>query len=112
MIRLMLALIGLLLATFIWIVALKPAFAHDWYDPGCCNDKDCAPVPGLQVEWTDTRIVFTVPPGVHPMAPEGGVYYLNLSNESAMRPSQDMEWHLCIYPGATQVMCAYIPGVV
>lgn len=38
---------------FLLILAgLTTCRAHDFYDPWCCNDKDCAPAAAGSVSWT------------------------------------------------------------
>lgn len=65
--------------------------AHSWYDPWCCNDKDCRPVPCEElVEQRD-----------------GTYRYQNyVVPRDKVKNSQDAQCHICIYND--QGRCAYI----
>lgn len=61
----------------------------DWYDPSCCNKRDCKPV-------NDSDIVFEQFEG-QPVAryvPTGNRFQRN-----QFRQSQDERYHVCIQPG-------------
>lgn len=70
--------------------------AHDFYDPFCCNDKDCQPVPDGAV---------TIVPGQgyrivldrldHPMVTKP---FDKIIPFSAARISGDDRDHMCVYP--------------
>jgi hypothetical protein len=63
---------------------------HSWYDPYCCNTKDCHPVSGkverMEGGWQAEGHFFP---------------------ESMQRDSQDAEFHVCIFHG--QARCIYVP---
>ena len=82
-------LIGLtvLFFAFIFLAALgpRPAYSHSWYDPWCCNEKDCAPVTKSSYEkatgvWTMTtkhgtvtfKMTDTLP--LHKVSQDGGIH--------------------------------------
>lgn len=61
----------------------------DWYDPSCCSNKDCAPVPDSDIEFglnaTGEPVVRHKPSG------------LEFSRER-WKPSQDERYHVCYRP--------------
>jgi hypothetical protein len=64
------------------------AFAHSWYDPHCCSDKDCAPVTHSQ------RTVVNGIPG-EIMTSKIGTTFVPDSFKSVY-PSRDAELHICM----------------
>jgi hypothetical protein len=65
------------------LLAPSVSFAHSWYDPACCADQDCKPVPV-----TDLK-----------KHPDGRWEYLPLHqyfNPDQERPSGDANYHICI----------------
>lgn len=82
--------------------------AHEWYDPYCCNDKDCKTVEahGAKIEFADKGYLIEYR-GYETLVPYGS---------SKVKPSQDTNIHLCIIQGDIQqdigIRCIYIPGVV
>lgn len=64
---------------------------HHWYDPWCCNDKDCRPVPCEElIEQKD-----------------GSYKYQNYTiDKSKVKPTQDNQCHVCIFNETGR--CAYI----
>jgi len=119
-------------ALLVWLVTLAcvlfvlatSARAHEWYDPWCCNDHDCAPIPATSVKWTPHGWQVEVCKGDHPMMdhPEApacihGVFaHPEEANvEPYVRParwSQDRDWHACIVPGyeiGWNMRCLYMP---
>jgi len=68
------------------------ALAHSWYDPWCCDDRDCSPYPSADVSVTD----------------EG--YRLHdgtLVPFEEARTSKDGEYHRCVLNGLQR--CFYAP---
>lgn len=72
----------------------------DWYDPGCCNRRDCKPVADEDVEF-----------GVNEHGnfarykPNGHVFY-----RDQFKPSQDERYHVCINrnaAGNNGALCFY-----
>lgn len=58
------------------------ALAHSWYDPECCSDTDCRPVPVEDVIETET-----------------GWKHLPTGTEftkDQVKPSKDHRFHVCI----------------
>lgn len=86
------------------ILFASPALPHSWYDPWCCNAKDCAPIPASAVRVTPGGFAVTLQPGEHPMVTEG-VFRAFVRHRDA-RPSEDGEYHACIYPADT-MRCFY-----
>lgn len=82
-----------------------PAQSHDWYDPWCCNTRDCRPVEAGEV---------TVEPGqgyrVRVQHPNGAVTdELVPFSSRTIRPSQDGGVHVCIVHSNPVVRCLYVP---
>jgi hypothetical protein len=73
------------------------AFAHNWYDPWCCNLRDCGPVPEGTSVLQDEDGAWVTFPGQAPRRFERASY----------RPSQDRRVHTCIYQ--EQNRCLYLP---
>lgn len=77
-------LLGLLFAT--------PVLAHSWYDPQCCDGRDCE--------------VY-----IHEIVPlPGGDYRLangQIVKASSVKRSQDDKFHLCRWDGV--ISCFYVP---
>lgn len=69
----------------------------DWYDPGCCNRRDCKPV-------KDEDVVFEMFEGqwVARYVPTGNRFARN-----QFRLSQDERYHVCINTGNDASMCFY-----
>ena len=83
------------------------AAAHEWYDGWCCSGQDCAPVPASTVQSAPGGWLVTVLPGQHPLAFAPISRFVPFdSNE--LRPSQDDEWHVCVYPRG-HIRCVYQP---
>jgi len=71
-----------------------PALSHSWYDPWCCNDRDCHPV--------DKELVTARPDGYHVQGYDRVVPY------SEARPSGDADFHICEIPTG-HIRCFYAP---
>lgn len=68
----------------------------DWYDPSCCNQRDCKPVPDDEIEF------YTLPGGglAARHKPTGNIF-----NQNQFKQSQDERYHVCIYNGMS--LCFY-----
>lgn len=83
------ALCGVLLA--------EEVAAHEWYDPWCCNEQDCKPVPMSSVHVTRDG------------------YFVDETSElipyrdSRIRPSGDSQFHTCT-PYGSKIRCLYVPA--
>lgn len=75
----------------------------DWYDPACCNQRDCKPVKDEDIEFsTDALGNF-----VARYKPTGNRFY-----RYQFKQSQDERYHVCINPGNDSSLCFYDrPGV-
>lgn len=78
------------------------------YDPWCCNERDCAPIPPQSV-----RVVpgvgyeVTLAPGQHPSITVQRSWIVAFAEA---RPSGDSEHHACILPHVEHVMrCLHVP---
>jgi hypothetical protein len=73
----------------------SPAWAHSWYDPACCSDRDCRPVPV-----TDLR-----------ENADGSWTYLPRQitfSRHQIRPSKDRHHHTCIGIHSGLPLCLYV----
>jgi len=84
-------------------------FAHEWYDPECCSDQDCAPIPVHAVEQLpDGKYRVTLRPGEHFMV-SGKTF---VGSPISVRNSMDGDYHACIvnYEMADATLrCLYKP---
>lgn len=78
--------------------SLPLVLVHSWYDPYCCNDRDCRPVADGSVR------------------PTTGGWFVQETGEtvpySQARESQDGRFHVCIWPPGAKipkVRCLYVP---
>ena len=78
------------------------------YPASCCSNQDCALVPRRYVRITAEGYEFALPPGLHPIAVDGGVFVVPQAN---LRPAPDGEYHLCVSPYTGDVLCAFGPGL-
>ena len=85
-----------------------PAIAHEWYDPWCCNAKDCAPVPASSVQSAPGGYLLTLDPGAHPLVLTRIEAFVSYDDATRFKRSQDDRWHVCIYPRGV-VRCVYQP---
>jgi len=90
MTRYFLAIAGLC-AVIWWLVG--PVFAHDWYEPACCSNKDCAPISDDEV--TEMN----------------GGFFLKTRNEFVAfkdtRQGKDDQFHLCVNQYNGTRICFY-----
>ena len=86
-----------------------PAAAHWRYDPACCSDADCQPVPDGYIHETGDIIVVRVPAGAHKMWPieKRATFYAEITRAELRQPL-DGRWHVCISPGGA-LLCVYPP---
>lgn len=83
--------------------------AHEWFDPWCCNGRDCQPIPDSAVKITPQGYVITLNPGDHPaLAKETAPRTYTVPYASA-RVSLDPEqrFYACIYPDPSSMRCFY-----
>lgn len=90
----------------IWAVGLSlmagKAYPHSWYDPACCSERDCAPIPqGTKVEYAAGGYNVTLPGG-------SPIFF----SQDKVKPSQDGLWHICINPVSGTRYCIYVPAGV
>lgn len=99
MIRIALALVVLMFAS-------PMVRSHSWYDPYCCNARDCAPIPSSAVEITDDGYRVTLHAGQHPMVTQTVTHMVPF--DEAL-DSQDGAFHACLYPTQNVMRCFYRP---
>ena len=94
-------LLGVALAALFFLCVVGGAFAHEFYDPWCCDGRDCAPYKGAVEVRPDG---FWIPEFQHLVPFDKARYDM---------PGDDpSEFHLCEYPKGT-VRCLYVrPGGV
>lgn len=87
--------------TAIWmvLVTVGAAGAHSWYDPMCCDNKDCEPIAA--------GLVSTVPTGWY----VGGEFNVFIPRtHKDLRVSEDSQYHICRWPSKHFVRCFYVPS--
>ncbi len=86
-----------------------PARAHSWFDPWCCNDKDCQPIPDEAVKVTPQGYVITLRPQDHPMLAKEVMTHTYRVPFDKARVSMDGEqrFFACIYPDPATMRCFY-----
>jgi hypothetical protein len=84
------------------------ASAHDFYDPECCHDQDCAPV--TRIEKTENGDLMTT---------KHGTILVNPSTKNFMKKiSPDENYHVCQRivpdenggPAFHHLLCVYYPA--
>jgi len=103
--------LGMIFSIILLIVLLTTtAGAHSWYDPDCCDERDCTPViniehfPGYQMWYT--KLFDPIRIGNKEF---NGDFF-------SVRASQDSKYHICatewIDSGrlVTRIRCVYLPG--
>ena len=88
----------------------SPVQAHDWYDPYCCSDADCAPVPVEAVSATDKGYLITLEPGDHPLV-KASLTFLIEYDAIKLRRSMDGDYHVCLGANSMAVYCVYEPVI-
>lgn len=86
----------LITLSYILLLSLSQmTLAHDWYDPACCSQHDCKPVPCESIKATI-----------------GGFTHRELFFPlSSVKASQDQQCHACVSEGVNLVPhCLYLPG--
>ncbi len=81
-------------------LATGKANSHSWYDPQCCSNRDCEPIPFEAVTETNDGWVVTYVSSrgfpMHAFVPRG-----------KQKESQDGRYHACANP--TRFLCLYVP---
>lgn len=110
----------ILTAILTTVIVSNHVFAHSWYDPACCSDRDCAPVHHSRITLTDAGVRVQLDPGDHPFV------YSSLDvvipyDDPRVRNSQDVDHHACVAPALAdpsaetvtepRVLCVYIAAV-
>lgn len=78
---------------FLALLLSAPAHAHDWYEPACCSDTDCAPIPDTAVREGPNGYEVTLQPGQHPMVKAPLSYVVPYDKA---KQSPDGKYHACI----------------
>lgn len=85
--------------TLLAVLGVLLLCGHSWYDPYCCNDKDCSPI--------DSATVRVVAKGY--MVKLGAAEIFVPHDQT--RPSGDDKFHVCLVPteDGLMVRCFYAP---
>lgn len=115
----------LLLAVAVWHISAGMGRAHDWYDTDCCSGEDCAPITvnPENISVSPDGITVHLPVGSHPLLAEHpSVTRFIPFGHTSIRPSKDMDWHVCVSVRpfldyktgivAHSVYCVYVGGGV
>jgi hypothetical protein len=89
-----------------------PAASHHWYDPTCCSEQDCAPVPDAAIEAMGDGYHVTLLPGDHPMI-RRPLRTVVPYQDPRINWSQDARQHACVITGkggSQGLMCIYVTG--
>lgn len=101
-------------AAVLLVVLASPATAHQapagWdYDPECCHNIDCAPVPDGTVREVQGGYEVVLRPGQHPMLRGSVEVQIFIPHgDRRIRVSGDSDRHVCV-SGYGTVFCIYIP---
>jgi len=98
------------------ILTTGGAAAHEWYDPSCCNDRDCAPIPYDAVEQMEWGYKVTLGYGDHPLIRPGQKPVVMSFPWDVVRQSRDVGHHACVvnWPSMERpfVRCLYVGGAM
>ena len=83
------------------VLLASPAAAHDWYSPGCCEERDCEPIPIDGIE--ETRDGWHV----HYISPRFGPID-QMVRRANKRDSHDGGFHGC-WMASGENRCLYVP---
>jgi hypothetical protein len=95
-------------AALLLVLLASAALSHSWYDPGCCNDFDCAPVASSHVQFTDAGVLLTLGPGDHKFVREPKSWVIPYDSPK-LRESKDNDTHACVGEVTQVLFCLYLP---
>lgn len=100
------------LSAFFGVAAFQ-ALSHEWYDPACCSDQDCARVSPSKVTAGPDGWIVELQPGDHPLV-STFVSHTVPYGDRKERQSMDGEFHACVHlPGPVHegqgLICLYVP---
>jgi len=95
-------------ASMVIVLTAGAAAPHGWYDPACCDDTDCAPIPRSAVSATDNGWLVRLGANDHPML---SAPFVGVEHYGATRPSRDGGFHACILSlqSGPIMTCLYAP---
>lgn len=97
-------LVAMLVASIVW--------AHSWYDPYCCNDKDCRPISSTAEGWSEVELTSV---GYVWTSSRSGIRHIIPHGDERIRPSRDGDYHACELPdsplGYEYARCLYVPMI-
>lgn len=90
------------------VAQVREAFAHEFYDPWCCNGKDCTPYYG-KVEETPKGYWI---PEYNALVPykqaDGTTGYAEDKGTRYKVPDDEAKYHICVMPWEpTKLRCFY-----
>lgn len=97
-IRLVFGIFTMALAGVVVMFFVSLAHGHSFYDPWCCNERDCRPIEAKYVH--ETQEGWDIAPS------EGGGFVAR----GKERQSPDGGYHICRYP-AQEIRCFYAPAM-
>ena len=95
--------VRLVLFLLLSLAPLRVAWAHSWYDPRCCTERDCRRATKVEVLQNGDRIVTA----------DNGMVVEVKAGFTTIHPSQDNDAHICYYltwRGEPRPRCLYLPG--
>lgn len=94
------------IAACVIVLTIGEARSHSWFDPWCCDDRDCAVIPERTVKATADGYVVTLNPGDHPSVNSPVVHVVPYKD---VRHSPDGTYAACLYPSQNVMRCFYAP---
>jgi len=97
------------LAALATLALVSGVTAHSWFDPWCCNGRDCQPIPDGAVKVTPQGYVVTLRPSDHPaLARETEPRtYLVTFDKARVSLDPEQRFFACIYPDPSTLRCFY-----
>lgn len=95
--------VRLVLLLLLLVAPLRAAWAHSWYDPRCCTERDCRRATKVELLQNGDRIVTA----------DNGMVVEVKAGFAVIYPSQDSDTHICYYltwRGEPRPRCLYVPG--
>jgi hypothetical protein len=100
------------LLAVVWLAGMSMLYAsaHSFYDPYCCNDKDCAPIKTAHVKPVAGGYLVRLRPEDHVGLSKAVGVREYLVPYADAKPSPDGGFHACILPYMPDTMrCFYAP---
>jgi hypothetical protein len=98
------------LAGLIALLIVNAASAHSWYEPRCCSDKDCSPLPHTNVRINQDGFVILIPGAAKAqMIPFADPRVRMIPSDAP--PEDAHRFHACTVQGKPdgRILCLYVP---